>query len=571
MAVVKMPDGKLVRFPDDMPNDEIKSIISQKYPSAYAATPALSPLTAEQKAQNAEKAAQMVAPYKQNVGLGALTGTLEGIVSGLGRVAGGATLGATDWIDRKTGGNIKAFEDNLQARAENAGVGGLNNVAKFVSEMGGLGKGAANLIMKGAKTLPQMIGKGAIEGGIFGATGSDSLEELPSNVAGGATFGGAGAAGLGMLQKGIQRLFPALNAQGKAKSLTEVFSDRESTAALKKGAKASQQISDRIAEEMPVIKDNINSKMDTAVNKIVGEAPDIEGMLNDAKTAYSDYMVMNGNNPVDLNPLRESYKKLTRWEKGAMKSAVANANIETNAPLGTVDHTHQMRMIIDDAIDKETKKSDMRHVPSLMKIRNSLDEILKTDSGYKAIDDKYAQAMRVSNAYNAGTAATKKSKPYKFTNDTERQAWISGVNDTLQNNLATPDTNYAKVVSDNLSIMKKGLGKDDFGALKKASNTIKKEYTRAAGLDKIVNKESAAENLPFWREILESVGSAIGTTVGTAEKAAYGLSDIGTANRILNGTADSRVAQSINNLLRQSVPSTAALMAKRMAEYKENQ
>lgn len=34
MPIIKMPDGQNVRFPDDMPNDEIRSLIQQKYPDS---------------------------------------------------------------------------------------------------------------------------------------------------------------------------------------------------------------------------------------------------------------------------------------------------------------------------------------------------------------------------------------------------------------------------------------------------------------------------------------------------------------------------------------------------------
>jgi hypothetical protein len=424
--------------------------------------------------------------------------------------------------------------------------------------------------MKGAKTLPKMIGKGAIEGGVFGATASDSLDELPQNVFGGAAFGGIASAGLGAAQKSIQRLFPALNAQGKAKSLADAFSDRESTIAIKRGAKASQSISDEISQEMPIIKDSINSKMDDAVAKAIGAKPDIEGMLDQAKKGYAAYMVMNAENPVNLDSLRNSYKKFTPFEKKSINEALKSANFETNSPVGTVEHTHQMRMAVDDMIDSASKKSNNRHIPSLQKIRKSLDDILKSDSGYKAIDDKYAQAMKTQEAYNSGYTATKNSKP-SFANDLERKAWVAGVNDNMQNNLVNTDGNYAKNVSNNLSILKKGLNVEDFKSLKKTAAQINKEYSRAAGVDKIVNKESAAENLPFWREILESMGSMAGATIGSAERALYGLSDIGTARRIMNGTADSRLAAQINALMRDSVPSISALAAKRMADYKANQ
>jgi hypothetical protein len=37
MPIIRMPDGKQVRFPDDMSKDEIKGIISKKYPDAFKA------------------------------------------------------------------------------------------------------------------------------------------------------------------------------------------------------------------------------------------------------------------------------------------------------------------------------------------------------------------------------------------------------------------------------------------------------------------------------------------------------------------------------------------------------
>ena len=36
MPIVKIPDGRLVRFPDEMANEQIKDIIRNKFPEAYA-------------------------------------------------------------------------------------------------------------------------------------------------------------------------------------------------------------------------------------------------------------------------------------------------------------------------------------------------------------------------------------------------------------------------------------------------------------------------------------------------------------------------------------------------------
>ena len=66
-----------------------------------------------------------------------LKGFGQGVVSGLVRVAGGATLGATDWLDRKTGGHLASLDADLQRSAESSGLGGWNKAAKFASELGG--------------------------------------------------------------------------------------------------------------------------------------------------------------------------------------------------------------------------------------------------------------------------------------------------------------------------------------------------------------------------------------------------------------------------------------------------
>lgn len=539
----------------------------QQLPEGFKIVPKMPEITPETAAQlKANNEALENKSYAGETALAGLKGFGQGVVSGLGRVASGATLGATDWIDRHTGGNLQALDQDLAQSARDAGVGGLNEVAKFATETGGLMHGVGGKIMKGASTIPQMIAKGSIEGGIYGATATDNLRDLLKNVGVGSALGGGTSGVLGGVGRLTKRLVPALNAEGKAKSLQDAFADRESTIALKRGSKVSQEISDKISQEMPVIKDGINSKMDNVVQATIGEKPDIEGMYESAKNSYRDYMVANGGRPVDMKPIWGKYSKYTPFEKKSVEDAFKSASFETNAPAGTVEHTHQMRMAIDDAIDAASKKSNNRHVPKLVEVRNDLDKALKTDVGYKNIDDQYAQAMRVQNAYDKGFSASKKSPKPKFNNELERKAWLSGVSDNLGRNLAN-ESNYAKTIADNLSVFKNGLNDAEFQAMKKASNAINKEYLRASSLDKIVNKESAAENLPFWREVLESVGSIAGSTVGGLEKAAYGLSDARTARRILNGTADSVLARNINRATERAVPAISSLYAKKMIEY----
>ena len=173
--------------------------------------PELRPLTESQKAE----ALRLSAGFRPQ-GFGALDvakeglkGFGQGVVSGLGRVAGGATLGATDWLDRKTGGHLASLDADLQRSAESAGLGGWNKAAKFASELGGNIQGAGGALVKGLskaglKGLKLASASGGLEGAAYGATGSDSLDELPENVAWGAALGAALPFGLHYGAKGAK-------------------------------------------------------------------------------------------------------------------------------------------------------------------------------------------------------------------------------------------------------------------------------------------------------------------------------------------------------------------------------
>ena len=185
---VKRDDGReyYVRYNDN--REELEEV----------PPPELRPLTESQKAE----ALRLSAGFRPQ-GIGALEiageglkGFGQGVVSGLGRVAGGATLGATDWLDRKAGSHLASLDADLQRSAESAGLGGWNKAAKFASELGGNMRGAGGALVKGLskaglKGLKLASASGGLEGAAYGATGSDSMDELPENVAWGAAFGAA--------------------------------------------------------------------------------------------------------------------------------------------------------------------------------------------------------------------------------------------------------------------------------------------------------------------------------------------------------------------------------------------
>jgi len=167
---------------------------------SFVNTSKLQPLTDEQRAK----------PQGTNwgeVALAGANGVGQGIISGLGRIASGATFGASDWVDRKTGGNLARLDSDLQSSADDAGLGFANKAAKFTADVGGNIKGAGGKLAtkiadKGYKGLKAFLLNSGIGGGAFGATSSDKLSDLPKNTIAGATLGslfGGGMYGTGKL------------------------------------------------------------------------------------------------------------------------------------------------------------------------------------------------------------------------------------------------------------------------------------------------------------------------------------------------------------------------------------
>ena len=198
---VKRDDGReyYVRYNDG--KEELEEV----------SPPELRPLTEKDKAK-----ALWLASGLRPQGIGAweiagegLKGFGQGVVSGLGRVAGGATLGATDCLDRKAGSHLASLDADLQRSAESSGLGGWNKAAKFASELGGNIQGAGGVLVKGLskaglKGLKLASASGGLEGAAYGATGSDSMDELPENVAWSAALGAALPFGLHYGAKGAK-------------------------------------------------------------------------------------------------------------------------------------------------------------------------------------------------------------------------------------------------------------------------------------------------------------------------------------------------------------------------------
>ena len=142
---------------------------------------------------------------------------LADIGYGAKKALSGATFGASDWALRRLGLDN---EQEYLAKKQAEGLGGLTKSLGLASEIGGNITGAGGKLFgalgkAGLKGLPLALATGGIEGGAYGLTSSDTLQETPENfltgIVGG-TIGGALGEGAGrLLSKGLRGLKYALS------------------------------------------------------------------------------------------------------------------------------------------------------------------------------------------------------------------------------------------------------------------------------------------------------------------------------------------------------------------------
>lgn len=207
MPIVAMPDGTQVQFPDDMPADRIRGLITQKFPDAVGNVPvgqsraADDPLSATPKMGGGEVALE---GYLSGVS-GNLRDEIYGLseASGLPNELGGfrAPVGGArllwEYLSKNPGEAQRIYEQardekrsiQKQAREERPGTYLAGQVGGAVALPGGA--------MMQAATLPaRMVRSGAVGAGYGGIAGFGEGEGLSESAKGAAT-GAAVGAGVG--------------------------------------------------------------------------------------------------------------------------------------------------------------------------------------------------------------------------------------------------------------------------------------------------------------------------------------------------------------------------------------
>jgi len=187
MPVVKAPDGRLVRFPDDMPREEIKGIISAKFPDAY-------PTAAEPEETS-------LLGYGLETGkalLGGAAGLLESAATGAAFILPEEAEQAARARIAEIGGGVQDFLAPEAAYEDNTYLDLVRGVGSTVP-----------FLAAGALSAPALLGRGAYALGTGLGVGAGAGEAAQRAVAAGATEEEISkAAGLGTIPGAFEMFGP---------------------------------------------------------------------------------------------------------------------------------------------------------------------------------------------------------------------------------------------------------------------------------------------------------------------------------------------------------------------------
>lgn len=543
---ITAPDGrKFVITGGDTPptQEQIQSLIAGYKEPAKA--PVLTPLSDDMKAKPRDD-------YYHDFGKNFAIGLGQGAVSTLGRIANGMTLGGTDWLDRKLGGNLKRLDEDLQRSAEREGLGGLNKVAKFTTELGGnalglggklvggLAKGSSALAKSnlgkkiGAKALtdlPLVATASGLEGAIQGATASDKLRDLPQNVLTGGISGAVmpvAFKGLGYGIKNIAKPFtPSLMTEGMQGGLSNVVNNPDAVKLLNRGIKQSDDIAnDFLLQSRPTAR-GINKETANMIDDALTSRINVPEAIKNANARYGQYMDVHGRDRVFIpkNALQEG---LNPFQSKSLKQAIARGKdrLEKGSTPGSVDHFNKIKQDINaqigDLANKPKREGDVRLLEIL---KHKVDDF--APEGLKRVDKGYEKAKRLEDAFERG-------KHYNPNNvdgsdyigelpPFEQNAFAQGLFKRINNN-SLSNKNLANTALGYENTLASVLRGDRYDDLIKGLNKQSTRFERLTGLGR---KAESKLNTPeaqrfFGREQLESKGSMIGSALDWANSVARG-------------------------------------------------
>lgn len=314
MPIVRMPDGKKVRFPDDMSREDIKGFISQKYnQSPQFSADALAEVKANNEAY-AQKQEENRPWVDKNpvarLGIAAIQGVAN---SGLNPAGYAARAAGMDTRPFKPQNAIeRATEKGAEYGYDAAVLGGLGKIAQGAGYLGkgeGLTSKVAQEVLAPENTTALLskfvapaVGGGMLEGA---ANPQTEVGKTLANIAGAGIVGG--------IEGGLRR-----TATNTAGGLKEALPNDKANAVLSKGVRADKDVARQISKDAPAVYNSLNNDMSQALDKAVGRKLDIERALDSQQQRYNDFVSKNAD--VELyspkTAQEQSAENFKRWNAG---------------------------------------------------------------------------------------------------------------------------------------------------------------------------------------------------------------------------------------------------------------
>ncbi|WP_298981691.1 hypothetical protein [uncultured Roseibium sp.] len=398
MAVFKMPDGQMVNFPDDMPNEQIRRLIAKKYPKEAADFDRRSRIDSAAR-ERADFHNRLDAPGAGDLLVDSFTlglskpisGLAEGVSGEVGELFGGEEMDFWDRFDIGERTHEMRMDD---ARKASGGFGTAASIA------GSLGAGTLAKAPVTASTGLRMLqaGKeGAVLAGIEGTARGDG--NLGNRIKTGATDAAIGAG----LSAGLSRGLDAM-AQSKAnKVFRKEAPDMEDLKA--STTQAYDDIkSSGIMLEKPAYQ-NLGAKAEVAYFDEFnpGDYPQIEGILKR----------MAGRTGDDL-----SLHQLERYNQRLARIARDSADADKAAAAGLV------RDEISDFMEKFTPNDlyNTKNPKQAWELVSKARGLAKNKAKTQILEDAIERGMRYSSGAENGirqqfkTILNNKRKAKRFTN-----------------------------------------------------------------------------------------------------------------------------------------------------------
>ena len=515
MPIVRVPDGRLVNFPDDMPNKEIKGIIQKKFPNAF-----LTPLSEEQKAKPKENPQEWVNHPLVRGG----ASLLQGIAN--------AGLNPAGYIPKSLGVDIEPLSNEEMTPTERAlAKGGQYGFdAAALATTGGLAKGAGYLgsgsgaISKIAQAIlaPKILNATAMgsAGGIAEGLTNPKTEagKMLANLAGSMIAG----AGTGYLSRTTRQL---------AGGLKNVLSNREANKALARGIKDSEVVADEVIKQAQPAKEQLNSRLEKILNDTTGRKINIEQAKENAKSVYDDFIKKNANRQIlDMNNPEESLGKFTQglneYQKEELSNVLAMGKRLTNTQFGSLEHVNNAKSLLNDEISSLLQNNKRKLAQELSPIKKYLDNLL-LESGTKKVDAQYSKAMKLQEAFEEGYKFNKPSD-FKFNklglkSNINKKAFLQGRMQSILDNVTDEKTIAKKIIEDQ-NTLKKLMPENSFNKLMNSAERTSKEFKRLNALESAANKKilaPTAAGRPL-SETAKSEGSLIGNAIDKLRGGIYG-------------------------------------------------